>query len=145
MWVFGGAWWTFCLLVAVAWQALAEALKHNSTMTTLNLEHNEIGAEGGKARVGVWGAWWTFCLLVAVAWQALAEALHHNDTLTTLNLEKNGIRAEDLEARFGEFFVDFPASCCGMPGRGRGSRAALHAGRRLLESSLWRAVDWRCA
>ena len=88
-------------LLPFAWQALAEALKHNKAMTTLYLRLNEIGAEGGKARVGVGGAWWTFCLLVAFAWQALAEALRHNSTLTTLNLEYNNIGDEGVKARVG--------------------------------------------
>ena len=108
------AWWTFCLLVDCAWQALAEALQRNSTITTLRLFCNRIGAEGGKACVGVLRAWWTFCLLVAFAWQALAEALQYNSTLTTLNLELNEISAEDLEARFGEFLLTSlrPALVC---------------------------------
>ncbi|KAG0349324.1 hypothetical protein BG005_011034, partial [Podila minutissima] len=47
-------------------QALAEALKTNLTLTILNLRHNSIGHNGA---------------------QALAEALKTNSTLTTLNLE----------------------------------------------------------
>ncbi|KAG0014050.1 hypothetical protein BGZ82_001915, partial [Podila clonocystis] len=49
-------------------QMLAEALKINSTLTTLNLENNSIGENGGLA---------------------LAEALKINSTLTTLNLGRN--------------------------------------------------------
>ncbi|KAF9335399.1 hypothetical protein BG006_000186 [Podila minutissima] len=51
-------------------QALAEALKTNSTLTTLNLEGNSIDDNGA---------------------QALAETLKTNSTLTTLNLEHNSI------------------------------------------------------
>ncbi|KAG0367076.1 hypothetical protein BGX24_003408, partial [Mortierella sp. AD032] len=46
-------------------KALAEALKTNSTLTTLDLQSNKIGDDGAKA---------------------LAEALKTNSTLTTLNL-----------------------------------------------------------
>eukprot|EP00435_Cladocopium_sp_Y103_P071958 s287_g38.t2 len=53
-------------------QALAEALKVNSSITNINLECNHIGAEGAKAR-------------------ALAEALKVNTSITDINLERNGI------------------------------------------------------
>mmetsp|Transcript_18603 Transcript_18603/g.41370 ORF Transcript_18603/g.41370 Transcript_18603/m.41370 type:complete len:156 (+) Transcript_18603:613-1080(+) len=48
--------------------ALAEALRENKTLTTLVLEHNDIGKDGAKA---------------------IAEALSDNATLTTLNLSGN--------------------------------------------------------
>ncbi|KAF9280109.1 hypothetical protein BGZ68_007479 [Mortierella alpina] len=51
-------------------KALAEALKTNSTLTTLNLRYNSIGDSGG---------------------QALVEALMTNSTLTTLDLAHNSI------------------------------------------------------
>ncbi|KAG0273875.1 hypothetical protein BGZ96_004618, partial [Linnemannia gamsii] len=53
--------------------ALAEAIKTNSTVTTLNLERNSIGDNGAKA---------------------LAEALTINSTLTTLDLNNNKIGFE---------------------------------------------------
>ncbi|KAF8925261.1 hypothetical protein BGZ47_003403, partial [Haplosporangium gracile] len=51
-------------------QALSEALKTNSTLTTLNLQGNSIGHTGA---------------------QALSEALKTNSTLTNLNLSNNSI------------------------------------------------------
>ena len=93
--------WTYCLLVAFVCQAFAEALQHNNTLTTLNLEGNYIGAEGGKARVGVWGAWCGLCLLVVFVCQALAEALQRNNTLTTLNVPHNEIGDEGGKAHVG--------------------------------------------
>ncbi|KAG0009893.1 hypothetical protein BGZ82_003786, partial [Podila clonocystis] len=51
-------------------EALGEALKTNSTLTTLNLESNSIGVDGAEA---------------------LGEALKTNSTLTTLNLRSNSI------------------------------------------------------
>ena len=44
------------LLVVCVYQALAEALKQNNSLTTLDWKNHNIGDEGGKARVGVWGA-----------------------------------------------------------------------------------------
>ena len=61
--VFRGEFTHFGLLVAFVCQALVEALQHNNALTTLNVRRNEIGAEGGKAHVGVWGAWCGLCLL----------------------------------------------------------------------------------
>ncbi|KAH7054780.1 hypothetical protein BKA57DRAFT_434420 [Linnemannia elongata] len=58
-------------------QALSEALKTNSTLTTLNLYSNKIGPNGA---------------------QALSEALKTNSTLTTLNLEDNSIGDNGAQA-----------------------------------------------
>jgi hypothetical protein len=52
--------------------ALADALKVNSTLTTINLDRNSIGDEG---------------------YAALADALKVNSTLTTINLFDNSIEA----------------------------------------------------
>ncbi|KAK5809251.1 hypothetical protein F5H01DRAFT_394807 [Linnemannia elongata] len=84
---------------------LAEALKTNSTLTTLNLENNLIGFDGAKAlaealktnkalttlnlrlnSIGSYGA------------MALAEALKTNKTLTTLNLVGNSIGSDGAKA-----------------------------------------------
>ena len=50
-----------CFSSHVSCQALAEALKQNSTLTGLNLERNNIGPEGAKAwclgRTVSWGEW----------------------------------------------------------------------------------------
>ncbi|CAO3568867.1 unnamed protein product [Mortierella alpina] len=58
-------------------KVLAEALKTNSTLTTLNLPYNSIGDDGAKA---------------------LAEALETNKTLTILNLESNAIAYDGINA-----------------------------------------------
>uniref|UniRef100_A0A061QM73 C-src tyrosine kinase n=1 Tax=Tetraselmis sp. GSL018 TaxID=582737 RepID=A0A061QM73_9CHLO len=57
-------------------KALAEALRHNSTLTKLNLRSNKVGADG--------------CI-------ALKEALRHNSALTELCLDSNGISEELLQ------------------------------------------------
>ncbi|CAF4603949.1 unnamed protein product, partial [Didymodactylos carnosus] len=51
-------------------KAIADALKHNDTLTTFYLENNVISNEGA---------------------QAIADALKHNHTLTTLGLQYNQI------------------------------------------------------
>jgi len=56
---------------------LAEALKTNTTITTLDLSYNDIGHEGAKA---------------------LAEALKNNTTITTLDLVGNPIGDEGPKA-----------------------------------------------
>ena len=57
--------------------ALVVALHHNTTLTTLKLRSNNIGAEGATA---------------------LGVALHHNTTLITLDLSQNNIRVEGATA-----------------------------------------------
>ncbi|KAF9995335.1 hypothetical protein BGZ79_010970 [Entomortierella chlamydospora] len=58
-------------------QALSEALKTNSTLTTLDLTFNSIGSDGA---------------------QALSEALKTNSTLTTLDLTNNSIGSDGAQA-----------------------------------------------
>jgi hypothetical protein len=58
-------------------KALAEALKTNSTLTTLDLQRSSIGDDGAKA---------------------LAEALKTNSTLTTLDLSWNSIGSDGAKA-----------------------------------------------
>ncbi|KAF9083380.1 hypothetical protein BGX29_003197, partial [Mortierella sp. GBA35] len=58
-------------------QIMAEALKTNSTLTTLDLTHNKVGSNGT---------------------QALSEALKTNLTLTTLNLKFNSIESNGAQA-----------------------------------------------
>ena len=57
--------------------ALAEAIKHNSTITQLNLSDNELGTGGCTA---------------------LAEAIKHNSTITQLNLSDNELGTGDCSA-----------------------------------------------
>ncbi|CAE7566212.1 NLRC3 [Symbiodinium sp. KB8] len=78
---------TRCLLeapeAAKAWtgrvriEAICEALKTNSTLTSISLESNDIRDEGAEA---------------------IAEALKTNSTLTSINLEDNEIGLEGAEA-----------------------------------------------
>ena len=56
---------------------LGVALYYNTTLTTLNLSGNKIGAEEATA---------------------LGEALHHNTKLTTLDLSRNDSGAEGATA-----------------------------------------------
>merc|ERR1712137_321302 len=58
-------------------KALAEALKHNKTLTLLDLSRNEVGAQGA---------------------QALAESLKKNNTLEYLSLSSNRIGDQAAEA-----------------------------------------------
>ena len=55
MWVFGEADGLVCLLVTIVafvWQAFAEAVQHNHSLTALNLQSSGIGAEDLEARFG---------------------------------------------------------------------------------------------
>jgi len=58
-------------------KALAEALKTNTSVTSINLGFNSIGAEGMKA---------------------LAEALKTNTSVTSIDLRCNSIGAEGMKA-----------------------------------------------
>ncbi|KAF9963988.1 hypothetical protein BGZ70_007073 [Mortierella alpina] len=75
---------------------LAEALKTNSTLTTLSLRDNSIGDEGTKALAETLRTYATLTTLNLNnnsigegGAKALAEALKVNSTLTTLNLNNN--------------------------------------------------------
>ncbi|CAE7210314.1 NLRC3 [Symbiodinium necroappetens] len=59
------------------WEAMNEALKTNSTLTSISLENNDIGVEGCKA---------------------ICEALKSNSTLTSINLHGNRIDVEGCKA-----------------------------------------------
>ena len=83
------------LQIFVSCEALAEGLKHNSTLTNLNLEENNIGDTGAQA--------WCLVRMVStlqifVCCQALAEGLKHNSTVTNLNLKNNDIGPEKRQA-----------------------------------------------
>eukprot|EP00667_Euglena_gracilis_P030533 EG_transcript_42343 len=58
-------------------KAVAEALRHNATLHTVNLSWNKMGPEGAKA---------------------VAEALRHNATLHTVNLSWNKMGPEGAKA-----------------------------------------------
>ena len=89
-------------LVTNGWSpaALSEALKVNSTLTTINLEQNSIGPEGAAA---------------------LSEALKVNSTLTTINLYGNSIGHEGaaalskaLKANSTLTTMDLRGNTCGL-------------------------------
>ena len=79
-------------------KVIAEALKNNHTLHTLNLENNEIGDEGGKI-IGealknnhTLHTLYLRCKKIGdEGVKALAEALKNNHTLHTLNLYDNSI------------------------------------------------------
>ena len=78
-------------------KALADALKQNSSLTTINLSWNDIGADGAKAAVLLRPSlafMWPACS----ACQALAEALKQNSSLTTIDLRGNKIGADGAKA-----------------------------------------------
>eukprot|EP00036_Acanthoecidae_sp_10tr_P018164 CAMPEP_0206303820 /NCGR_PEP_ID=MMETSP0106_2-20121207/9431_1 /ASSEMBLY_ACC=CAM_ASM_000206 /TAXON_ID=81532 /ORGANISM="Acanthoeca-like sp., Strain 10tr" /LENGTH=163 /DNA_ID=CAMNT_0053734621 /DNA_START=299 /DNA_END=786 /DNA_ORIENTATION=- len=58
-------------------KAIAAALQVNSTITTINLRYNGLGAEGGKA---------------------IAAALQVNSTITTIDLRRNNLGADGGKA-----------------------------------------------
>ncbi|CAF4520499.1 unnamed protein product, partial [Didymodactylos carnosus] len=64
-------------ILAEGAKAIAEALKTNQTLTTLLIQRNNISAEGAKA---------------------IAEALKTNQTLTHLYMDMNNISAEGAKA-----------------------------------------------
>jgi len=78
--------------------ALAEAVKSNSTLTTLSLAHNSFGAEGAAA---------------------LAEALRSNFTLTTLYLGSNHIGKKE-KAWLRSVSAPLPGQTCHSSIRCRG-------------------------
>ncbi|CAE7643758.1 NLRC3 [Symbiodinium necroappetens] len=86
------------------WEAIAEALKTNSTLTSINLEGNRIDEDGGKAIGEALKSNSTlasinlgFCNIGEGA-QAICEALKTNSTLTSINLERNHIGNEGGKA-----------------------------------------------
>ena len=93
------------LQIFVCCEALAEGLKHNSTLTSLNLYNNNIGPEGAKAwclvRIVNFKEFLMIspCILqVFVSCEALAEGLKHNSTLTDMDLLFNNIGPAGAQA-----------------------------------------------
>eukprot|EP00588_Corethron_pennatum_P013780 CAMPEP_0194274722 /NCGR_PEP_ID=MMETSP0169-20130528/7733_1 /TAXON_ID=218684 /ORGANISM="Corethron pennatum, Strain L29A3" /LENGTH=259 /DNA_ID=CAMNT_0039017993 /DNA_START=82 /DNA_END=861 /DNA_ORIENTATION=+ len=86
-------------------KVLAAALRDNTTITTLNLNKNEIGDEGAAAIVkGLRGNTTLTCLVLMAneigdkGAAAIGEALHHNTTITHLLLDLNKIGDEGAAA-----------------------------------------------
>ncbi|KAF9551518.1 hypothetical protein EC957_008187 [Mortierella hygrophila] len=84
---------------------LAEVLKTNSTLTTLNLKYNSIGSDGAKAMAEVLKTNSTLTTLDLSnnsigddGAKAMAEALKTNSTLTTLDLFNNSIGDDGAKA-----------------------------------------------
>ena len=107
-----------------AGQALAEALKQNSSLTKINLYNNRIGDDDAKAAVLLRPSL-AFMWPAYPACQALAEALKQNSSLTTINLHHNGIGDDGAKAavlsRPSLAFM-WP-TCPARPGTGRGFEA----------------------
>ncbi|CAE7246122.1 Nlrc3 [Symbiodinium sp. CCMP2592] len=87
------------------WKALADMLKANATVSTLNLGFNGIGAESLEAlaaAVATNGTLTTIDLrgndIGSEGCKALGQALKTNDTLTTIDLRQNIILAGGLKA-----------------------------------------------
>ena len=78
-------------------KALAEALKQNSSLTTIDLSDNGIGAGGAKAAVLLRPSL-AFMWPTLPALQALAEGLKQNSSLTTIYLSRNDIGADGAKA-----------------------------------------------
>ena len=76
-------------------EALAEAIKSNSTITNINLASNSIGVEGCQAGWLRGGCIWCFGLCPC---EALAEALNSNSTITNIDLWNNDIGDEGCKA-----------------------------------------------
>ncbi|KAG0049742.1 hypothetical protein BGZ89_004087, partial [Linnemannia elongata] len=84
---------------------LAEALKTNSTLTSLNLQENKIGspevqlmAEAFKTNSTLTTLWLGYNSIGDDGAQALSEALKTNSTLTTLELQYNSIGDNGAQA-----------------------------------------------
>eukprot|EP00435_Cladocopium_sp_Y103_P019087 s843_g4.t1 len=69
-------------------KALAEALKMNTSVANINLEHNKIGSEGAEALAEA----------LKINQSALAEALKMNRSVTKIDLVFNNIGAEGAKA-----------------------------------------------
>ncbi|CAE7231324.1 NLRC3 [Symbiodinium sp. CCMP2592] len=87
------------------WEVIGEALKTNSTLTSINLESSQIGVEGVKAMNEALKANSTLTsinlgwnLIGVEGCKAICEALKCNSTLTSINLESNSIRVEGGKA-----------------------------------------------
>ncbi|KAG0014464.1 hypothetical protein BGZ82_001746 [Podila clonocystis] len=95
-------------------QALAEALKTNSTLTTLNLSSNAIGENGA---------------------QALAEALKTNSTLTTLDLGFNAIGENGAQALAEALKTNATLTTLGLLGNSIGEKGAQALAEALKTNS----------
>ncbi|KAF9948443.1 hypothetical protein BGZ72_009648 [Mortierella alpina] len=84
-------------------KALAEALKTNWTVATLNLENNSIGSDGAKA---------------------LAGSLKTNSTVTTLNLANNSIGLDGTKALAGSLKTNSTLTTLGLESNKIGSDGA---------------------
>ena len=89
--------------------ALGVALHHNTTIPTLDLSYNNIGAEGGYCAGGRATPQYyiSYTFVLNLSWNgiigaegatALAIALHHDTTITTLHLSFNNIGVEGATA-----------------------------------------------
>ena len=85
--------------------ALADALKVNKTLTTLDLQHNKLGAKGAQAVASALRINKTLTTLNLgdndigdVGAEALASRLRGNTTLTTLEIQDNEISIDGAEA-----------------------------------------------
>ena len=113
-----------CGLPALPGKELAEALKQNSSLTTIYFNRNRIGTDGAKAAVlsrPSLAFMWPACS----APQALAEALKQNSSLTTIYLEGNVIGVAGAKAAVllrTSLAFKWPA-CPARPGTGRGFEA----------------------
>ncbi|CAE7347373.1 NLRC3 [Symbiodinium sp. KB8] len=85
------------------WEAIAEALRTNSTLTSINLRGNNIGDEGAEAIAEALKTNSTltriqlaFNSIGSEGGKAICEALKSNSTLTSINLEGNVISLQVL-------------------------------------------------
>ncbi|VVA90850.1 unnamed protein product [Arabis nemorensis] len=87
--------------------AIAQALKDNAIITTLELGYNPIGPDGAKAlseilkfhgNVKTLKLGW--CQITAKGAEYVADMLRYNNTISVLDLGANGIRDEVTSDRF---------------------------------------------
>ncbi|KAG9069808.1 hypothetical protein KI688_009133 [Linnemannia hyalina] len=101
-------------------KALAEALKTNSTLATLHLWNNSIGSDGAKA---------------------LAEALKTNSTLTTLDLGNNSIGSDGAKALAEALKTNSTLTTLGLGNNSIGSDGAKALAEALKTNSTLTTLD----
>ena len=104
-------------------KALADALKVNQTVTTLNLALNRIGDEGAKA---------------------LAEALKVNQTVTFVNLSRNIIGVEGAKALVDALKGNRTVTTVDLDGNGIGDEANIAVNSGLMKNQARRAEFRSC-
>ncbi|KAK5809404.1 hypothetical protein F5H01DRAFT_381781 [Linnemannia elongata] len=127
---------------------LAEALKTNSTLTTLYLRHSSIGSDGAKTLAEALktnSALTTFDLynnsIGDDGAKALAEALKTNSALTTLSLQGNSIGSDGAKALAEALKINSALTTLGLYNNSIGSDGTKALAEALKTNSTLTALD----